>query len=151
MRDPKRIARIVRIRQRQEEMARAAWQRAELEARAAAERADAQADSVRTSLQAVRDLQLARTPGEVLQAHWALDGMQANLRAKQAEARYGAQVAQARMEPWIERRRTLLAMEKWKERADQERRQWRIQREEKAMESTLEANLARKSCNQTNL
>ncbi len=147
-RNQARIQRILGIRKRQEEAARATWLQAEGVAREAERTHQEQTVRLRQGLLQLRESMGQSGPQELLHGHWALDRQREYVELTQEQARQAARHAETQKDPWLESRKTLEAMEKWKERAHQAWRQERTQKEEQAMESNLEAHLARKNLNE---
>jgi len=142
-RDPSRVKRILRIRQNQEEAARARWQAAEIKAQEAEQESlDAQ-DRYLAELQSWRARMLSATPEQALQAQAALDRMvdyQALTASRAARIREAADEAR---QPWMEARKTVRGMERLFERTESEWRLEQSEREIKEAAQTLEASMAR--------
>jgi flagellar biosynthesis chaperone FliJ len=146
-RDPKRIERILRVRQLQEESARGAWMRAQ----AIALEADAQVargqESLRQSQEFIRGLQAKGSIDGVLAGDAAMVLVQRTLAVSQADAIARHREVDLAKAPWIEARRAARGIEKLHERAEEEQRIERMEREDKALESSLEALLTRQKNN----
>ena len=144
-RAPKRIQRIVAVRQRQEEAARMQWLAAENAAREARQESERVAQSLRLAEDSLRQTQASQSPAQILVAHEALDhGRELQTQSEQF-ATECKERAKLKKDPWLERRQVLQTMEKWLERARDAQRAEQIERENKQTESTLEAHLAQQN------
>ncbi len=114
-----RLERLARVREVQEELARATWAGAEREAREGEEQADALAEALRA---AQRELVAARRDprggaARALVAERTLDTLAERLRSARERARTRRAQADRLRDAWRERERDVAALERLEERA----------------------------------
>lgn len=142
MRRSERIRRILRIREQQEEVARAAWMSAQRAAQARA--AEAQAGHARW--QAGQDLlrqALAHPdPQQLLWTQSAVDAQSDQALTLGSIARRADHAAEQKRAPWVQARQTVRAMERLYERADRVEQITRREREAREQSEAIEAHMA---------
>ena len=147
-RDPKRLNRILRVRQLQEEAARSLWMQAQVVARQADELVAKGEQGIEVGREFIREQQGLGSASGVLNADAALMQMQHALTQTKATAAARHREVEAAKAPWIDCRRSARGIEKLVERAEEDQRVERLQKEDQALESSLEALLVRQKNNQ---
>lgn len=142
MRRSERIRRILRIREQQEEVARAAWMSAQRAAQA--REAEAQAGQARWQAgQALLRQALAQPdPQQLLWTQSAVDAQSDQARNLSSVARRAVQAAEQKRAPWVQARQTVRAMERLYERADRVEQIARREREAREQSEAIEAHMA---------
>ncbi|MDF1836457.1 MAG: hypothetical protein P1V35_01190 [Planctomycetota bacterium] len=146
-RDPKRLKRILRVRELQEETARGAWMQAQIIARQADELVEAGKENILKGLDFVRMQQEVGSISGVLNADAAIVHLQHALTQCQATAAARHREVEAAKEPWIQSRRAARGIEKLFERAVEDQRVERLHKEDQALEESVDALLTRQKNN----
>ena len=135
-RDPRRLARLLRVRQIQEQQARAAWAAAEQRARAIEERAEALATEHARASAELAQPGTQRAATWIVAAYDLLDALAARIRETQEEARGVRAEAEALRLPWQLRRQAALGIERLCDRAHEERGREKLKQENKELDET---------------
>ncbi len=146
-RDPKRLNRILRVRQLQEEAARSTWIQAQVVARQADELVAEGERNIHVGRDFVRSQQQLGSVGGVLNADAAMLHLKHALTQHQATAAARHRQVEEAKAPWLESRRAARGIEKLVERAQEAQRVDRQHKEDQALESSLEALLVRQKNN----
>ncbi|MFT4647538.1 MAG: flagellar FliJ protein [Planctomycetota bacterium] len=142
-RDPKKLSRILRVRQLQEESARGVWIQAQLAARQADACVVESQQNLELSQEFIRGQQAQGSISGVLNADAAMVHQLYALAETKAQAAARHRDVEAAKAPWVETRRAARGMEKLVERAQEDQRIERLQKEDQSLESSLEALLVR--------
>jgi flagellar FliJ protein len=142
-RDPKKLSRILRVRQLQEEAARGVWIQAQLVARQADARVVESQLNLELSQEFIREQQAQGSVSGVLNADAAMVHQLNSLAETKAHSVASHRDVEVAKVPWVETRRAARGMEKLVERAQEDQRIERLQKEDQSLESSLEALLVR--------
>ncbi len=142
-RNPKRLERILRIRQLQEEAARGVWIQAQLAAREADERVVHCHHNIAMGQDHVRKQQAAGSIDGVLQSDAAMRHLHNALAQTQVQASARHRDVETTKAPWLETRKAARGMQKLVERAQSDQRTERQKKEDQALEASIESLLLR--------
>ena len=145
MKRHQRIERLLRIREKQEEAARAAWAAAQRRAQECEREAQQGVANWRAGQDRLRAGLAHLSPEQILWNHAAVDGQWARAQELRSVARRVQTAAEQKRGPWIQARQTVRAMERLHERLDRTVRRERSEREAQAQSEAIEAHLARRA------
>ncbi|MBL4769603.1 MAG: hypothetical protein JKY61_00270 [Planctomycetes bacterium] len=146
-RNPKRLKRILKVRQLQEEAARAAWIQAQVVAREADALVEKGHHNIVLGQDFIRGQQASGSISGVLNSDAAMKHLHTALAHNDFHAAARHRDVDAAKAPWLETRKAACGMEKLVERAQEEHRIELRLKEDQALESSLEALLTRQTTN----
>lgn len=141
-----RLARVLRVRRIEEEIARGEWLGAVAEAQRASARASAIADELDTALAELGALRSAVhcRVSEVLALEGTLDSVGRALRRGRERQATLERQAEAARPPWERRRQAVQGLERWRDRAREKHERERIQKESALMDEISSARTLRR-------
>ena len=145
MKRHQRIQRLLHIRERQEEAARAAWAQAQKRAQEAAEEAEQGHAAWRSGQARLRANLQSLSPQAILWNHQAVDAQWDRARELQSISQRVTHAAEQMRLPWVQARQTVRAMERLYERLELSDRRERAEQEAEAQNEAIEAHLARRA------